>query len=378
MSDEVKVVFKHEQLRKILKDKVMSGCFDDNDRFPSQNDLARDYSVSINTAREAVATLVNEGFLYKIRGSGTFITPKSQKRFKIGLMIPHLLLDEGDIVYENDIRFFLPLVYHMIQDGAAHNADILVKTSLNCNENVPDKKLLEADFKNVDELINANVNAIAIFLEDYKNNSKVIKKIKEANIPFVQLDRIIDSNESYIIPNHYQGTSDATKCLVDNNCDLLLHFTNNYKINPIIEKENAFLDVLKENKINNKNNVFRIEKSLDVKTNILNYCKLAKQVLSDSVYNKLGIYCGSGDCVTGVYKAIRELNIPSSKVVLSYNSEPYCSIPDDLLQYRVITDFSETAKEAIDFLINNDINKKITLRINQKVIMHKKNFIDYI
>lgn len=53
----------------------------------SANDLAKQFHVSIQTAHNALNFLVEEGFLYRIRGSGTYFNgdPKKKKKLKIGI-----------------------------------------------------------------------------------------------------------------------------------------------------------------------------------------------------------------------------------------------------------------------------------------------------
>lgn len=42
---------------------------------PSENELARMYGISRVTARAVVTELVNDGFLYRVQGKGTFVAP---------------------------------------------------------------------------------------------------------------------------------------------------------------------------------------------------------------------------------------------------------------------------------------------------------------
>ncbi|MEV6660525.1 GntR family transcriptional regulator [Nocardia fluminea] len=63
---------KHEQLRAILLQKCTREL-QPGDLLTSERNLMQDYGVSRITVREAVGQLVNEGYLVRVRGKGTFV-----------------------------------------------------------------------------------------------------------------------------------------------------------------------------------------------------------------------------------------------------------------------------------------------------------------
>jgi len=70
------------QIKQDLQNKIINGIYKPNDRIPSEETLAKQYSISRMTARNAVTQLVNEGFLYRVHGKGTFVSkPKVEKSF---------------------------------------------------------------------------------------------------------------------------------------------------------------------------------------------------------------------------------------------------------------------------------------------------------
>jgi GntR family transcriptional regulator len=63
----------YHQLEVILKDNIESGVWGEHERIPSESELGKQYGVSRITIRSVLNKLVNEGFLYRIQGKGTFI-----------------------------------------------------------------------------------------------------------------------------------------------------------------------------------------------------------------------------------------------------------------------------------------------------------------
>ncbi|QTH40419.1 GntR family transcriptional regulator [Cohnella sp. LGH] len=56
-----------------IKRKIESGELNAHDPLPTQIDLAKEYNTSEITSRRALSDLVQEGYVYRIRGKGTFI-----------------------------------------------------------------------------------------------------------------------------------------------------------------------------------------------------------------------------------------------------------------------------------------------------------------
>ncbi|GEO28074.1 GntR family transcriptional regulator [Alicyclobacillus acidoterrestris] len=64
----------HHQLTEILRRNILNGyLIDDDGKVPTEAELTKKFQVSRITVRTAIDTLVNEGLLWRKRGSGTFL-----------------------------------------------------------------------------------------------------------------------------------------------------------------------------------------------------------------------------------------------------------------------------------------------------------------
>src|SRR5690606_23826032 len=63
----------YRQLYGILRDELAAGKWQPGERMPSEAELIAIYGVSRITVRQAFELLVNEGLVYRRRGSGTFV-----------------------------------------------------------------------------------------------------------------------------------------------------------------------------------------------------------------------------------------------------------------------------------------------------------------
>ncbi len=64
----------YHQLKRILLDKIEQNELQEGDLLPSEQELQDSYGLSRTTVRQTLSDLVNEGWLHRERGRGTFIT----------------------------------------------------------------------------------------------------------------------------------------------------------------------------------------------------------------------------------------------------------------------------------------------------------------
>ncbi len=86
---------------RLLK-KINKGEYQINIPIPSENELALKYSVSRMTARKSVDMLVNEGYLVRYKGKGTFITGR-KNLIKDEVSLTARLKEKGLRVF-NDVK----------------------------------------------------------------------------------------------------------------------------------------------------------------------------------------------------------------------------------------------------------------------------------
>ncbi len=68
----------YSQLKNLIIDKIDSGEYTPDSKIPSEQDLCEIYDISRPTVRQAISELTNNGYLYKEKGKGTFVSkPKS-------------------------------------------------------------------------------------------------------------------------------------------------------------------------------------------------------------------------------------------------------------------------------------------------------------
>ncbi|MGD6804061.1 GntR family transcriptional regulator [Rossellomorea vietnamensis] len=67
------------QLGEIIKEKIESSELKPGDSLPAEREYAEQFQISRMTVRQAFTQLVNEGYLYRIQGKGTFVAERKPK-----------------------------------------------------------------------------------------------------------------------------------------------------------------------------------------------------------------------------------------------------------------------------------------------------------
>ncbi|WP_112182039.1 MULTISPECIES: GntR family transcriptional regulator [Paraliobacillus] len=75
----------YHQLEQHIKQLIEKGDLKPGDMIPSEREYADKYNVSRMTIRQAIVNLVNERYLYRVKGKGTFIKEKKLEQSLQGL-----------------------------------------------------------------------------------------------------------------------------------------------------------------------------------------------------------------------------------------------------------------------------------------------------
>lgn len=114
----------YQYIMKDIKRRIEAGEFKAHDPLPTQIELARQYNTSEITSRRALSDLVQEGYVYRIRGKGSFVNEAGAPQRKsmrtvylaykneVVAAFNHPFFTEmfqgiRDVCEENGIRFFL-------------------------------------------------------------------------------------------------------------------------------------------------------------------------------------------------------------------------------------------------------------------------------
>ena len=70
----------YEQIVERFQELMMSGVMEENSQLPSVRSLAMDLSINPNTIQRAYAELERQGYIYSVKGKGSFVADNSHIR----------------------------------------------------------------------------------------------------------------------------------------------------------------------------------------------------------------------------------------------------------------------------------------------------------
>lgn len=68
----------YEQIKGKVKELIISGVLQENDKIPSVRELASTLTINPNTIQKAYRDLEAEGYIYSLRAKGSFVAPKRE------------------------------------------------------------------------------------------------------------------------------------------------------------------------------------------------------------------------------------------------------------------------------------------------------------
>ena len=194
---------KYLQVKEILSHYFKNEHYESGQRIPSENELIERFDVSRNTVRQALGELENEGFIYKIRGSGSYFSGKTQQvdnqTHLIGVLTPLIS------------SYIYPKIIEGIDDVAHKKRYNIV---LGNSKGMPEKELICLEHlleKHVDGLLLEPAGGIHHIQE-----SKTFRLVQELTIPVVFLDwEINEPQMSYVSIDDVEGGFRATSFLLE-------------------------------------------------------------------------------------------------------------------------------------------------------------------
>jgi len=199
------------QLKKQILFLIEKSSIKEGEMLPPENDLCRMLNVSRPTIRQAFTELVNEGYLNRYKGKGTFVsTPKVNDRFFSKLETFHdemvekgynpntlvVKLEKIQGPFEANERLSIPLNAPLIYLGRVRSVDtvplVFVETFLPYDEY---KDLMNVDFRvnslydSMEKLYNKRVNRVRrefIAVNAQKKEAELLKTTRNKALLLVK------------------------------------------------------------------------------------------------------------------------------------------------------------------------------------------------
>lgn len=194
---------KYQQLKDYIIETIKSSELSAGDKIDSENVLAERFDISRHTIRQAIGELVNEGWLYRVQGKGTFVNRRPDEKPRNSRIIGVIT------TYLNDYIF--PSIIRGIYNTLSENAYNIV---LGCTYNQHEKE--RACLENL-----LSQDIAGLIVEPTKSalpnpNIELYKKFSRLSIPILFIHGCYrDLDYSYIVEDDAAAGCIATKHLID-------------------------------------------------------------------------------------------------------------------------------------------------------------------
>ncbi|WP_163580266.1 GntR family transcriptional regulator [Gracilibacillus saliphilus] len=178
---------KYKQIKQSIKSKILEGLILPHEKISSESELMRQFDVSRHTVRVAIGELVNDGWLYREQGAGTFCADRSQREKSSSTILPNKNIA---IVTTYISDYIFPSI---IRGAEAYLSEQGYHVSIfNTNNKY------EQEQKILIKLLTGNYDGVIIeptHSASATPNLKYYLNLERANIPYVMINAIYEELE---------------------------------------------------------------------------------------------------------------------------------------------------------------------------------------
>jgi DNA-binding LacI/PurR family transcriptional regulator len=273
---------KYIQVMQDIKASIINGDLQPGDRLKGEAEYIQTYSVSSITIRKAMDGLVQEGYLRRVKGKGSFVSDKWQSGYSKRIAVIMPFIGQPDISLlkiQLGIQKYLNLIdYSLIVDWY----DSVTGTEKSA----------------VDKVLNQHVEGILYYSMDPTMNRALFDDLQEKNIPFVCIDRYdIYRRHNYAGSDNYSGGALAARHLLDLGHKKLRYLSLAFLLSSERERYDGFCSVLHREGIN-----FGLSHVLQKN----DFEKLAREIRKGQI---TGIFCANDLSAMKLIEGLKKLDI---------------------------------------------------------------------
>ncbi|MDL2301849.1 GntR family transcriptional regulator [Lachnospiraceae bacterium OttesenSCG-928-D06] len=330
----MKSISKYATVRNVILEQIQNGELKPGDKLLSEQEYAEQFDVSNITVRKALAELVADGYITRIKSKGTFVKELPLK--DNGSKLVSILLSPED---------YYDISYMQIIKGAQK---VMAENDYSLIVEWGDKNL-ESEQAVIVRMIERKVDGLLIYPFDPVLSRESYKLIQDAEIPYVQIDRYDINAQGYFVGcNNYEGGILATRTLLDLGHREIFFASYQFFLSSELERYDGYCSAMRQ---------AGITLSPERLLNNIDYDDLKKRILSGEI---TALFCCNDKLATKVVTQLinRDVRIPEDVSIIGFdNWKGNQDIPVALTTIQ--QDFMEIGQMAALLLINA-MNKTVT------------------
>ena len=226
---------KHERIREILLDRIISSEFAPGDKIPSERELCEMFSVSRTTVRRALDELVAEGVLCRIPAKGTYVAESSLATNRNTGNIAFIRCYRRSPLASINDDIFYPRILTGIETTISKNGYHCLVQSI--NENDYSDQVLSQLIQKVDGIICCELR-----------NQRFLEQLRATRLPLVLVSpSVMLSTVDIVEISNKEGALAAVTYLVELGHNHIAFIGGSPNSRPSKEREAGYIQALREN-----------------------------------------------------------------------------------------------------------------------------------
>lgn len=197
----------YEQIAETLKEKILNGDYVKDERLPTESDLADQFNVSRITSKRALEELKKEGLIYRVRGSGSFVSEIADYKRR----------NKEEIVRNGAKATAIIMPHHVTESSFAKS----ITGAVRAFEKAGFYSVVHSGVKNsederriINKMYEDGIQGIIYYPVSDRENYSLLNSLYLENYPIVTIDKYFESLPiSNVVADNYNGGYIATKHL---------------------------------------------------------------------------------------------------------------------------------------------------------------------
>ncbi|GAB2463103.1 LacI family transcriptional regulator [Hymenobacter qilianensis] len=285
----------------------------------SISDMAKELNVSVSTISRALSnhSSISETTKKKVwklaqdlnyQPNHLAAALRKGKSNLLGVIVPHI-----------DGHFFSSVMHGIETVASKAGFNVLICQS---NEDVAHER------KNIETLINAQVEGILVSLARTTRDFKHFEKVRKREIPLVFFDRVLEGQDvNAVVIDDREGGYLTTKHLIAQGCRRIAHFGGPQHLNIYKNRRQGYVDALREH-------------DLPINEDLIFYCDMT---LEDGIVGMKhllqlpevpdAVFSASDFSIVGAMQVLKaqHLRVPEDMALVGFSNESFTSLTEPML-----------------------------------------------
>ncbi len=351
---------KYLKVKNYILDKIRKGELYPGNKIPTEDEIMEITGFSRSTVRRAVSELEQEGYLYKIHGSGSFVRKTTiSNSFNI-----YAFLYKSSKGIEKDIIYGMK---QAINNSTNNNFNLILKRE---GENT--REMIET----IQSIISSTPSGLIIIpqVSKIRSNNRLLaatlRKMENSNFTVIQIDRVVPEYEgNYIMTDHYKGAYEMTQFIIEK---------GHKKITVLYEHpENSSIRLrLKGVESCLRDHDLSAEELNKLEVPLADFQRRSSEILESILNNNSTcVFCFESEIALETYKLFMEknINVPDDISLCSFDDHSFYGIREDFIT-AVVQPLEEIGYLSVDLIrakFENRLKNPIRLLIQPHLVIRR-------